>query len=46
MTEEQAYAKLQELLSLADEIVGEHYGAVEIIKELMNHMDIGTDELE
>ena len=46
MTEKQAYEKLQELFSMADEIVGEHYGAVEIIKELMTHMDISVDELD
>ena len=46
MTEDQAYQKLQDLLAQADELVGEHYGAVDIIKELMDHFDVGTDELE
>ena len=45
MNEEQSYIKLQEMLNIADEIVGEHYGAVEIIKELMEHLDIDAEEL-
>lgn len=46
MTEEQAYEKLQTLLSDVDDLVGEHYGAVEIIKELMQHFDIDVSALE
>lgn len=45
MTEEQAFEKLQQLLGLAEDLVGEHYGAVDIINELMNRLDISVDEL-
>jgi len=40
MTQEEAYEKLQDLLALADAIVGEHYEAEEIVEELEKHLGL------
>lgn len=46
MTEEQAFVKLQDLMNAADEIVGEHYGALDIVQELADHFGVDVHDLE
>ncbi len=41
MTEEKAYGKLQEMLSLADELNNSgHYSAEEIVDEIKNRLNV------